>query len=207
MTGLRERKKLQTRTAISKAAIALFLRSGFDRVSVAEVAEAAEVSKRTLFKYFPTKEDLVLHRFADHETETARVVLDRAAGETPLAALHRFFLDRLAERDPAYGLCDDPEVLAFYRMVSMTDSLRARLKQYGTRGDDALTDALRAANAAQTTAHLAARQINRTLQVLVELNWRQLAEGRCADDLYPEAVANANHAFDLLRGGLGDHFG
>ncbi|MFC3451562.1 TetR family transcriptional regulator [Amycolatopsis speibonae] len=207
MTGLRERKKLQTRTAISKAAIALFLRSGFDQVSVVEVAEAAEVSKRTLFKYFPTKEDLVLHRFADHETETARVVLDRAAGETPLAALHRFFLDRLAERDPAYGLCDDPEVLAFYRMVSMTDSLRARLKQYGTRGDAALTDALVAANAAQTTAHLAARQISRTLQVLVELNWRQLAEGCRADDLYPEAVANANHAFDLLRGGLGDHFG
>ncbi|WP_329409506.1 TetR/AcrR family transcriptional regulator [Nocardia vinacea] len=64
--GLRERKKRHTRAAISDAAIRLFLADGFDAVSVVDIAATAEVSKRTLFKYFPSKEDLVVHRFADH---------------------------------------------------------------------------------------------------------------------------------------------
>src|ERR1041384_7757078 len=77
--GLRERKRQRTHAAISEAAIGLFLRHGYDQVSVAQVAEAAEVSRRTLFAYFPAKEDLVVHRFADHETESARVTLARPA--------------------------------------------------------------------------------------------------------------------------------
>ncbi|GAA3037889.1 hypothetical protein GCM10017559_77310 [Streptosporangium longisporum] len=74
MTGLRERKRRQVRETISATAVSLFLERGFDEVSVAEVAAAAEVSKPTLFKYFPTKEDLVLHRISDHQGEAARVV-------------------------------------------------------------------------------------------------------------------------------------
>src|SRR3954468_6075529 len=85
MTGLRERKRARTHAAISEAAIALFLERGFDHVSVAQVAEAAEVSKRTLFAYFPAKEDLVVHRFADHETEAARVVGPRPPLPRPRA--------------------------------------------------------------------------------------------------------------------------
>jgi Bacterial regulatory proteins, tetR family. len=54
-TGLRERKKRLTYQAVSDAAIAMFLERGFDRVSVAEVAAAAAISKPTLFRYFPTK--------------------------------------------------------------------------------------------------------------------------------------------------------
>ena len=72
--GLRDRKKARTRDAISGAAIALFLQRGYDAVSIAEIAAAADVSRRTLFAYFPTKDDLVLHRFADHEDEAARVL-------------------------------------------------------------------------------------------------------------------------------------
>lgn len=78
--GLRERKKQRTREAIAAAAIALFLERGFDQVSVADVAAAAEVSKRTLFKYFPSKEDLVVQRFADHQDESARHVRAREPG-------------------------------------------------------------------------------------------------------------------------------
>lgn len=77
MTGLRERKRQQVHEAISAAAITLFLERGFDEVPVAEVAAAAGISKPTLFKYFPTKEDLVLHRISDHQGEAARVVRER----------------------------------------------------------------------------------------------------------------------------------
>ncbi|MDX2762645.1 TetR family transcriptional regulator, partial [Streptomyces europaeiscabiei] len=77
-TGLRERKKRRMYESVSEVAIRLFLEKGFDAVSVAEVAAAAEISKPTLFRYFPAKEDLVLYRIADHEDETARVVAGRA---------------------------------------------------------------------------------------------------------------------------------
>ncbi|MQY40464.1 hypothetical protein SRB17_84970 [Streptomyces sp. RB17] len=57
--GLRARKKERTRDAIGDAAVSLLLERGFDRVSVNDIAAAAEISKPTLFRYFPTKEDLV----------------------------------------------------------------------------------------------------------------------------------------------------
>src|SRR2546430_13755683 len=113
--GLRERKKLRTRQVISDVAIRLFLARGFDAVSVPDIAAAAEVSKPTLFKYFPTKEDLVVHRFADHQEENATVVRDRADSDSPLTALHRHFLDGLDRRDPVTGLNDHPGVIAFQR--------------------------------------------------------------------------------------------
>lgn len=78
--GLRELKKQRTRQTLSEAAVRLFMERGYDNVSVAEVAAAAEVSKPTLFRYFAAKEDLVLHRFADHEDEAARVVAGRGTG-------------------------------------------------------------------------------------------------------------------------------
>ena len=121
--GLRQRKRQRTHDAVSAAAISLFLEHGFDRVSVADIAAAAEISKPTLFRYFRSKEDLVLHRIADHQGEAARVVRQRPAHQTPLAALHEHFLDGLARRDPVTGLNDHPEVLAFHNMIFSTPSL------------------------------------------------------------------------------------
>ncbi|OAH13019.1 bacterial regulatory protein, tetR family [Streptomyces jeddahensis] len=75
----------------------------FSDVSVAQVAEGAEVSKRTLFAYFPTKEDLLVHRLADHETEIARVVRARPPGTAPLAAVRRALPHRAARTGPDHG--------------------------------------------------------------------------------------------------------
>src|SRR6059036_3770863 len=105
---------------VSEIAIRLFLERGFDAVSVAEIAAAAEISKPTLFRYFPAKEDLVLHRIADHEGETARVVAHEAH---PLAALRRHFLDGLERCDPVTGLNEHPDVLAFHTLLYGTPSL------------------------------------------------------------------------------------
>jgi AcrR family transcriptional regulator len=204
--GLRERKKARTRRAISEAAIALFLERGYDSVSVAEIAAAAEVSKRTLFAYFPTKDDLVLHRFADHEDEPARVVRGRERGESPLDALHRYLLSRLDDRDPISGLCDMPQVVAFYRLVLDTSSLRGALLQYQTRGEHALASALLETTPpgphAELTARLAAVQVLAALRTLGHENQRRISAGSSADELEQEARAAADHAFDLLRRGI-----
>ncbi|MEU9011216.1 TetR family transcriptional regulator [Streptomyces sp. NPDC048479] len=204
--GLRERKKRQTYRAISDAAIALFLEKGFDRVSVAEIAAAADVSKPTLFRYFPAKEDLALHRFADHEDEAARVVAARPAGVSPLDALHRHFLDGLERGDPITGLSGEEAVLAYHRLLYGTPSLVARLYAYQGRSEEALTEALGAAGlpagAGRLGARLAAGQIVAVQRILAEENWRRIAAGESAEQVRPDAVAAAGLAFDQLRSGL-----
>ncbi|RKT02519.1 TetR family transcriptional regulator [Streptomyces sp. 3211.6] len=200
--GLRERKKQKTRQTIFEAALHLFLTRGFDEVSIVEIAEAAEVSKRTLFTYFPTKEDLVLHVFADHEDESARVVRARPAGMSPLDALHAHELDALARRDPVTGLTSDPEAVAFARLLSTTPSLSERLLRYAGRSIDALAQALEESGADELTARLAAVQIVTALRVLADRNSGQVQAGRPADEVYPEAVAAADRAFRLLGSGL-----
>ncbi|MFJ9840188.1 TetR/AcrR family transcriptional regulator [Kitasatospora sp. NPDC101155] len=209
MSGLRERKKERTRQAISEAAIALFLEHGFDQVSVADVAAAAEVSKPTLFSYFASKEDLVVHRFADHQEQAAEVVRGRDADETVLDALRRDFLDGLARRDPVSGLNDHPQVLAFTALVYGTPSLAARVGAYVARAEQSLADALREApdlpGPRDLTAPLLAAQVTATQRVLALHNWHRIHhDGRSADDLHPDAVADATRAFDLLTDGYAE---
>ncbi|WP_194833169.1 TetR/AcrR family transcriptional regulator [Nocardia sp. XZ_19_369] len=202
--GLRERKKQQTRTAIADTAIEMFLESGFDQVSCAEIATRAQVSKPTLFKYFPTKEDLVLHRIIDHEQEAARVVRERRSGEAPLNALRRHFLAALDAHDPITGLNDDPEVLALHQMFETTPSLSARVLGFVAKGAEELAAALIDAGAVSdgVTARVAAHQVIITLRVLAEENLRELAGGRALDEVHPEAVAAARRAFAMLRAAL-----
>src|SRR5919198_2957348 len=96
--GLRERKKQQTRSAIAAAAMELFGERGFDAVSVAEVARAADVSVATVFNYFPTKEDLVYDRMEAFEEALLAAIRERAAGESVLAAFGRFILERTQQQ-------------------------------------------------------------------------------------------------------------
>jgi AcrR family transcriptional regulator len=202
--GLRERKKARTHRAISEAAIALFLQRGYDAVSVSEIAAAAEVSKRTLFSYFPTKDELVLHRFADHQDEAARVVRGRPAGVSPLDALREHIRSALGRRDPITGLCDHPAVVAFYRLVSDTPALGTAMARYLTAGEDALTAALHesAPDTPELAARLAAGQIIHALRILGHANQERIAAGATADELAPVAAAEADLAFDQLGSGL-----
>ncbi|MCX3059868.1 TetR/AcrR family transcriptional regulator [Streptomyces beihaiensis] len=201
--GLRELKKRRTRTAISEAAIELFLDHGFNQVSVARVAEAAEVSKRTLFAYFPAKEDLVVHRLADHETELARVVRARPSGTDPLTAVRDNFLRGLRERDPFTGLNDHPQTLRLLRMILDAPQLVARMERFKAGAERALTEALRdTADAPELTARLAAVQIVAVHWALADDNARRLAHGESADARREGAAADAEHAFALLENGL-----
>lgn len=194
-TGLRARKKARTRNAIADAAVSLFLKRGYDHVSVNDIAAAVEISKPTLFRYFPTKEDLVLHRFADHQGEAARVVRDRGSGLKPVTALHRHFRAGLDRYDPVTGLNDHPEVVAFHRLVFSTPGLAGRLTRYQLEDEEALADAL----GEGVQARVRAAQVLAVQRVLARANWQKIADGRTARDVHPEAVADADQAFNQLR--------
>ncbi|MBB4891608.1 AcrR family transcriptional regulator [Streptomyces olivoverticillatus] len=91
--GLRERKKIQTRQAIRRAAYRLFSEHGYDATPVDRIAEAADVSPSTVFRYFPTKEDIVLTDEYDPVMEAA--IRARPAGEPPVEAVRQGSLDAL----------------------------------------------------------------------------------------------------------------
>ncbi|MEU4062354.1 TetR family transcriptional regulator [Streptomyces wedmorensis] len=196
--GLRELKKRRMYERLSDVAIGLFVERGFEEVTVADVAAAVEVSKPTLFRYFPTKEDLVLHRLADHEGEAGRVVAGRPEGCSPLEALRGHFLEGLARRDAVTGLNDDEGVLAFHRLVYGTPSVVARLHAYVERNEEILAGAL----GGGVAGRLAAGQVVAVQRVLARENWRRITGGDSADGLYPEAVAVASEAFDQLGSGV-----
>ena len=92
MAGLRERKKEQTRRLIAETARQLFSERGFEHVTIAEIAEAAEVAVQTVFNYFPTKEDLVYWRLASFEGELLAAVREREPGQSALEAFKTFLL-------------------------------------------------------------------------------------------------------------------
>jgi AcrR family transcriptional regulator len=189
-------------------AIKLFTERGFDGVSVAEIAAAADVSKMTVLNYFPTKEDLVMSHMEDHVEEPARVVRGRAPGESVLAALRRQFLAALAERDPATGLSDAPRVRAVQDLMLGTPVLMMRLLTFARRSEDALTEAfaeLTGAGPGDLTPRLAAAQVMGVRLALLSENGRRISAGESADAIYPDAVAAANLAFDLLERGLGNY--
>ncbi|MEU6800493.1 TetR family transcriptional regulator [Streptomyces neyagawaensis] len=194
-TGLRERKKRRTYETVSEIAIELFLEKGFDAVSVAEIAAAAEISKPTLFRYFPAKEDLVLHRIADHETESARVVAGRAEGESVVGALRAHFLAGLTRRDPVTGLNDHPRVLAFHRLLYGTPSLVARMYGHLERSEEALAEAL----GGGLDARVAAGQLVAVRRVLAMENWRRIERGERVEEIERDAVAAAERVFGRLE--------
>ncbi|GAB2868135.1 TetR family transcriptional regulator [Actinocorallia aurea] len=149
--GLRERKKRETRQSISDIATALFLERGFDEVTVVEVAAVANVSAKTVFNYFPRKEDLFLDRFPDLLERVASTVRERPEGVTPLEAIRAEYLVMLDERDPMTGFGDD-RLTAFRQVIRNSAALQGRVREvvqelegllallyaeaYGVRRDD-----------------------------------------------------------------------
>ncbi|MFK0111187.1 TetR/AcrR family transcriptional regulator [Streptomyces sp. NPDC091217] len=198
--GLRERKKRRMYEDVSDIAVRLFLAKGFDAVPVAEVAAAAGISKPTLFRYFPAKEDLVLYRIADHETEAARLVAGASGAESPVGVLRARFLDGLRRNDPITGLNDHPAVLAFHTLLNSTPTLVARQYAYLERSEAALAEAL----GSTLEARLAAGQIIAVQRILAQDNWRRIAAGERVEDVREDAVRAAERAFGRLERALAE---
>jgi AcrR family transcriptional regulator len=96
-TGLRERKKQRTRDAIARAALELFAERGYQETTLAEIAEAADVSTRTIFAYFPSKEDILFCDYAAMRDALARALAERPGGKDALGTLHDFILTAVHE--------------------------------------------------------------------------------------------------------------
>ena len=129
--GLRERKKQRAREAISDTATALFVERGFESVTLAEIAAAAEVSVGTIVNYFGTKEDLFFDRADEVLTLLRSAISERPAGTTATAAVQRLKREQVAPiAGFAWKLLDDPELYARFRAFRRTEisspALRAR---------------------------------------------------------------------------------
>ncbi len=97
-TGLRERKKRATRDALARAALELFVERGYHETTLAEIAEVAGVSTRTIFAYFPSKEDILFATMQTMRDALAQALADRPAGTDALTALQDFILSSAHEK-------------------------------------------------------------------------------------------------------------
>jgi len=132
--GRRERKKAATRQALAFAARRLFLERGFDKVTVAEIADAADTAVSTLFAHFPGgKEALVLGDTGERERSLAAAVRGRPEGISILRALREF----LATRGP-FDPAPDPESRRVAELVVATPALRAYARSLWTGCEAAL---------------------------------------------------------------------
>jgi AcrR family transcriptional regulator len=203
--GLRQRKKLETRARIAGAAQRLFAERGFDPVTVAEVARAADVSEGTVFNYFPTKEDLFYSGMEAFEADLVDAVRRRPPGEPVLGAFRRFVLgrlDRLAAEETA------KLVTRAARLVGASRALQVREREIVAAATDALTVLVaRETGVAATDAEpaAAAAALMGVQRALVARTRALILDGRHGPALAADIRTQAERAFARLEAGLGDY--
>jgi len=127
-----------TREAIFAAAQALLSERGFDDVTVAEIADAANISVKTLFTYIGSKEELLFSGRATVLDAVVEAVRNRKLGQTPLVAAGQALLAAVDDEDP------DKNLDGFLHLVSLGPAARSRLRALWEETEDALTAALAA---------------------------------------------------------------
>ncbi len=204
-TGLRERKKQQTKQAIFEAARRLFAERGFDDVTVAEIASAAEVSEVTVFNYFPSKEDLFYGGMQFFEEELLEAVRNRPRSESALKALRRRLLesvDGLRSKDRVAAILKAAE------MVGDSPALVAREREIVDRYTRRLADLLAAENKTgpdDVEAMAVAAALIGAHRAIVEGVRRRVLAGRRGTALVEDARSQIRRAFGRLERGLGDY--
>lgn len=125
-TDRRARKRLATRETISLVATTLFLERGFDRVTIDDIAEAADVGRMTVFNHFPRKEDLFFDREAEGRDVLRAALRDRDPADPPVVAMQRL-AHRLVDGGTPW-LVFTPESCGFVETVEGSEALRARAR-------------------------------------------------------------------------------
>jgi AcrR family transcriptional regulator len=201
--GLRERRKQETRQAISNIATQMFVDRGFDEVTIAEVADAAGVAKMTVTNYFPRKEDLVLDRAEAIERHLADVITARAPGESMLAAIRRDYAEAVARADVTLGLSSP----AFAAMILGSPVLVGRVREMLDRREQLLGDAIAAETGTDgPEQRLVAVLLASVHRVLAAEATRRSLEGEPRGQICAVLADAATRAFDLLEPSLG-HYG
>ncbi|APB01170.1 TetR/AcrR family transcriptional regulator [Nocardia seriolae] len=203
--GLRERKKLLTRQNISDTATRLFLERGYDSVTIAEIAEAAEVAKMTVTNYFPRKEDLVLDIHQAFISGPAATVRERDPGESALAALRRAYLAAIAGKDAVLAGFSGPD---FAALLTGSPALVARLREFHEDRERLLADTLAEETATPTedfTARVAAALLGGVHRILFEEVLRRTVEGESNEAIATALTELAAAAFDTLEPALGGY--
>jgi AcrR family transcriptional regulator len=201
-SGLRERRKQETRQAISDIATEMFATRGFDAVTISQVAEAAGVAKMTVTNYFPRKEDLIFDRAETIVRSLADVVGGRAPGESMLAAIRRDYAERIARADVTLGLSSP----AFARMIEDSPVLTGRGREIADQRERALGDVIAAEMGADDVpARIVAAQLAAVHRVLYAEASRRSLAGQRRSDIRTALAAAASDAFDLLEPSLGDY--
>ena len=199
--GLRESKKQETRQLISDHATRLFIAQGFEQTTIAEIAAAARVAKKTVTNYFARKEDLALDHQDAFIASLAHTVTARRDGESALTALRRAFADAAAVADPVAGFSGP----AFARMIADSPTLSTCLRGLHDQREHALAQALAAAVDAppdDITVRTAAGLLGAVHRILFQrIQDLTLAE-RPNDEIAETVAAEASRAFDMLQPAL-----
>jgi AcrR family transcriptional regulator len=156
--SLRERKKRLTRAAIFAAAQALFSERGFEDVTVAEIADTANISVKTLFTYIGSKEELLFSGRRTVLDAVVEAVRNRKLAQTPLVAAGQALLAAVDDED------EDGSIDAFLRMAASGPAARSRLRALWDETEDALAGAL--ATRKDGPRELAARRLT-AAQIMV----------------------------------------
>jgi AcrR family transcriptional regulator len=199
--GLRERKKQQTREAIYDAARRLFQERGFEKVTVAEVARAANVSEVTVFNYYPTKEDLFYAGMQFFEEQLIDAVAGRPRGESALKAFRRRVVegaDNLATRERAEA------ILRAGRVIGASPSLRAREREIVEEYTRRLAEVL-SSTPDDVEALVVASAMMSAHRALVDYIRARVAAGRRGSGLADDFKSQARRVFARLERGLGDY--
>ncbi|MFI1440889.1 TetR/AcrR family transcriptional regulator [Streptomyces fructofermentans] len=197
--GLRERKKRETRQRISDIATGLFLEHGFVTVTMAEVADAADVSVNTVYNYFPAKEDLFFDRSRGIVDRLSRWVRGRRAGESAAAAVLRELRGEVEAVSPGVGLMEGYD--RFMRVIHDAPALRSRLWSLQQEVHDDLEATLRGETGAapdDTVPGLMAGQIGWIHQTVMSAVGRGMMAGRKPGEVSREVLVLLDGMEDLL---------
>jgi AcrR family transcriptional regulator len=201
-SGLRERRKRETRQAISDIATGMFASRGFDQVTIAEVAAAAGVAKMTVTNYFPRKEDLVFDRAEGIIRHLADAIATRAPGESLLAAVRRDYADAVARGDVTLGLSSP----AFARMIQDAPALASLALEMLNQREQALGDAIAAETGTDSPQQrVVAALLVSVHRVLSAEAFRRSLAGQPREEILAALAAGATAAFDLLEPSLGGY--
>jgi AcrR family transcriptional regulator len=192
--GLRERKKLKTRAELTDAAFRLFFERGFDETTIEDIVEQVEVSPRTFFRYFDSKEDVVIGFFDDLGLELRSALAARPPEEPPFAAV-REALRALVE----IYLDRQERVIAAKRLSYDTPAIRARLLDKHARWENGVTEELAARLGVDAETDPRPRLIAAVALAAFSTAVGGWCSNRGRDDLHArvdEALESVAHGFD-----------